>query len=164
LTRSVLYLPSEAQEEPEQAQGHVKNRFECPSPNKKRPSCRLAERRQVAARANQRGSKASGSCNSVEDDGGGRNEDEEESKSALLTSSALTGSELGQEVVQEEASPGSSVEEDNRGGLVEEDSNPTLVTSCATIGSDPDQEVLQEEATILGKNLLGWTAKFEPDC
>jgi hypothetical protein len=39
----------------------------------------------------------------VEDDGGGRDEDEENSKPSLVSSSALTGSDLGQEIVQEEA-------------------------------------------------------------
>jgi hypothetical protein len=80
-------------------------------------------------------------CDSVEDDGGGRDEDEEDSKPSLVTSSsALTGLDPEQEVVQEEATP---------------DSNPSLVTSNAQIGSDPEQEVIP----------LGWRrAKLEPDC
>jgi hypothetical protein len=54
----------------------------------------------MRAGTNQSGT-ARGSCNSVEEDGAGR--DEQDSKPSLVTSSALTGSDSVQEVVQEEA-------------------------------------------------------------
>ncbi len=97
-------LPNKALEETEQAaQGHVRNRFGCPSPNGKRPSTSLVESGQIGPRTNQRG-KATGSCSSVEEDGGGR--DEEDSKPSPVTISARIGSYPDQEVVQEEATPG----------------------------------------------------------
>ncbi len=95
-------LPNEAIEETEPAQGHVRNRSECPSPNRKRTRTCLTERGQrMAARKTQRGD-ATGSCSSVENDGGC---DEEDSKPSPVTttSSALIGSDPVEEVVQEEA-------------------------------------------------------------
>jgi hypothetical protein len=76
-------------EETEPAQGHVaRNRFECPSPNRKRPITRLAKSGQMAASTNQRG-KAVGGCGSVEEEQGG-GPDEEDSKLHLMhQSSAL---------------------------------------------------------------------------
>jgi hypothetical protein len=62
----------------------------------------------VSKTTNQR-SNATGNCSSLEKDGsslvedGGR--DEEESKPSLVTSSELIGSDPGQDVVQEEATP-----------------------------------------------------------
>jgi hypothetical protein len=89
--------PNEALKETDEAQGHVKNRSECPSPKRKRPSASLIESGQMAAtRADQRG-EATGSSSYVEEDGGGR--DEEESKPSPVTS----GSYPGQEVVPEQA-------------------------------------------------------------
>jgi hypothetical protein len=100
---SSVGLPNEALvEEPEQAQGHVPNRFECPSRNKKRPRTCLADSGEMAAKTNQRG-KTTGSCAScVEDDVGGL--DGEDSNPSLVTISiARIGSDLsGQEVVQKE--------------------------------------------------------------
>ncbi len=81
MTRSVGNLPSEAKET-EQAQDYVRNRFECPPPNRKRTSACLAESGQMVARTNQRG-KATGSRSSVEEDGVGR--DEEDSKPSLVS-------------------------------------------------------------------------------
>jgi hypothetical protein len=75
-------LPSEALKETDQAQRHVfKNRTECPSPNRKRPSTGLVE-------------------SDVKEDGGRR--DVEHSKPSLVTTSgARTGSSpSGQKVVQ----------------------------------------------------------------
>jgi hypothetical protein len=96
-------LPNEVQEETEQAQGLVRNRFECPSTNRKeRPSACLAESGQTAASTNQRG-KATGSCSSTETYCG---LDEEDANLSLVTSGALIGSCPGQEVVQEEAALG----------------------------------------------------------
>jgi hypothetical protein len=99
---SSVGLPNEALvEEPEQAQGHVTNQSECPSPNRKRPSTCLAEGGQLGARTSQRG-KATASSSYVEQDGGSR--DEEDSKPSLLTNSAArAGSHSDQEVVQEQA-------------------------------------------------------------
>jgi hypothetical protein len=95
-------LPNEALTEREEARGHLKNRSECPSPNRKRPSTSLVESGGMGARTNQRG-KAAGSSGCAKEDGGaGRTE--EDSKPSLVTSSAAqTGSCLDQEVVQEDA-------------------------------------------------------------
>ncbi len=96
-------LPNEALKETDQALGHlVKNRSECPSPNRKRPSTSLVESGGMGARTNQRG-KAAGSSGCAKEDGGaGRGE--EDSKPSLVTSSAArTGSCMDQEVVQEDA-------------------------------------------------------------
>jgi hypothetical protein len=90
-------------DEPEQAQGHVRNRFECPSRDRKRPRTCLADSGEIAAKTNQRGKTTSGSCSSscVEDDAGGP--DEEDSDPSFMTSSsARIGSDPGQETVQEE--------------------------------------------------------------
>ncbi len=89
-------LPNEALEETERARGPARDRFECTSLNRKRPSACLAESEQMSAsRTNQRGKAKTGSCRSAEEDGGGRDEED--------SSSALTGSYPDQEVVQEEA-------------------------------------------------------------
>jgi hypothetical protein len=97
-------LPEEALGETEQTQGRVRNRVECSSPNRKRPSACLAESKQMGAtgRTNQRG-EATGSCSPVEEDGGGG--DEEDSKPCPMASIALIGSypDPAQVVVQEEA-------------------------------------------------------------
>jgi hypothetical protein len=87
----------EIAETTEPAQGHVSNRSECPSPNRKRSR---TSRQTSATTTNQRGN-ATGSCSSVEEDGGSRND--EDSNPSLVTRSALTGSDAEQEVVQEEA-------------------------------------------------------------
>jgi hypothetical protein len=71
--------PTETLEETEPERGHVRNRFACPSPNKKRPRACLAESEKNAARTNQTGGAIGGSPNSVENDGG---RDEEDSKSS----------------------------------------------------------------------------------
>jgi hypothetical protein len=97
-------LPKEAQEETEQAQGRVRNQFDCPSPNRKRAerpnACHAKSEQMDASATNQRG-KAIGSCSVVEEDGGGRDKED--------SNSALTGSCPDQEVVQEEATtPGES--------------------------------------------------------
>jgi hypothetical protein len=97
-------LPIEAREETEQARGHIKNRFECPAPNMKRPrTCLLAESGQTGARPNQRGNSI-GIFGSVEQDVG---RDEEDSTPSLKSSSiALIGSYPDQgEVEQDEATP-----------------------------------------------------------
>ncbi len=92
------------QEETEQAQGHVRNRTECPSPNRKRRRTNLAESGQMAAtRANQR-RKSAGCCSLMEEDRDGH--DEEDSKPSLVASSSssarlLVASDPDQEVVQE---------------------------------------------------------------
>jgi hypothetical protein len=122
----------------------------------------------MAGGTNQRGN-AAGSCSYVEEDAGG-GLIEKDSKPSPVTSSALTGSDPGQEVVQEEATPESgrtaagtnqrgnaadscsSLEKDGSsvvegGGRDEEESKPSLVTSSELIGSDPGQCVVQEEAT-----------------
>jgi hypothetical protein len=180
LTRSVGDLPSEAQQEPKQAQGHVRDRLGCPSPNRKRRSACLAESGKMAARTNQRSNDATGSGSSVVEDGGSG---EDDSKPSPVTSRAPTGSNRGQEAVQEEARPESGqmasrtnhggdkaaftcgpVEDDVR-GRGEEEFNPSLVTSGAQTDSHADQEVDQEEATTPDEIPSGWTrAKLEPDC
>jgi hypothetical protein len=83
-------LPNEALKETDQAaQGHIKDRSEFPSPNRKRRSTSLVESGGMVARTNQR-------------DGGGR--DKKDSKPSLVTSgAALVGSFPDQEVVQEQA-------------------------------------------------------------
>jgi hypothetical protein len=101
-------LPNKAQEETEPAQAHVRNRFECPSPNIKRRRTCLAESGTMVARTNQRGD-ASGSCSYVEKDSG---RDEEDSKPSPVTSSALIlASYPDEEVVQEEATDDESDDE-----------------------------------------------------
>ncbi len=92
-------LPNEAPEETDQAQGHVKDGYECPSPNRKRPSASLVENVGMGARTNQR-IKATASSSPLEEDGGGR--DEENSKPSLVTSGARIGSSPDQEAVQEQ--------------------------------------------------------------
>jgi hypothetical protein len=96
---SSVGLPNEALvEEPEQAQGHVKNRSECSSTNRKRPSACFAEGGQMGARTSQR-DKSAASSSSVEEDGGRR--DNEDAKPSLVTSSAARiGSHSDQEVVK----------------------------------------------------------------
>jgi hypothetical protein len=45
-------------EKQEQAQGHVRNRFECPSPSRQQTSACLAKIREMGARTNRRGNAA----------------------------------------------------------------------------------------------------------
>jgi hypothetical protein len=100
---SSVGLPNEALvEELEQTQGHhVRNRFECPSRNIKRPrTCLIADSGEMATGTNQRG-KTTGNCSCVEDDVGGLDE-EDSNPSLVTTSSAQIGSDPGQEVVQDE--------------------------------------------------------------
>ena len=94
-TSSVCHPHDDALDETKPAEGQVRDRFECPSPNRKRPirAC-LAGNGRMGAGTNQRG-KAIGSCSSVEEDGGGRVEDD--------SSRALIASYPVQEVVQEAA-------------------------------------------------------------
>jgi hypothetical protein len=87
--------PNETIEETEPGQGHTRNRFACPSPNRKRPRACLAETRQMAAKETHPRGGAIGSRSSVENDGG-RNE--EDSKPPPLVASYPH-----QEIVQEEA-------------------------------------------------------------
>jgi hypothetical protein len=96
-------LPNEALKETDQAQGHAKNRSECPFPNRKRPSASLVESGGSDAGTNQRGkATADSSSISVEEDGGGC--DEDESKPSLVTGGAARkGSHPDQEVVPEQA-------------------------------------------------------------
>jgi hypothetical protein len=170
-------LPSEAQEELEQAQGHNKVRLECPTPTRKRTRACLAESGKMAARTNQR-SNATGSGSYVVEDGV-----EDDSKPSPVTSTALIGLNRGQEVVEEVATPESgqmvsttnhrgkatltcnSVGEDGL-GRGKEDPSPSPVNSSALrIGSYTDQEVDQEEATTPDEIPSGWTrTKLEPDC
>jgi hypothetical protein len=97
---SSVDLPNEALvEEPEQAQGHVRNQFECPSRNRKRPRICLADSGEMAARTNQSG-KTTGNYSCVEDDVGGL--DEEDANPSLATSSARIGLDPGQELVHDE--------------------------------------------------------------
>jgi hypothetical protein len=99
-SNSSVGLPNEALiEEPEQAQGHNGNRFECPSRNRKRPRTCVADSGEMSARTNQRG-KTTGSCSCVEDDVGDL--DEEDASPSLVRTSAQIGSDPGQEVAQEE--------------------------------------------------------------
>jgi hypothetical protein len=93
-------LSNYALKETEHAQGHLKNRSECRSPNRKRPSTSLVESGGMGPRTNQRG-KDTASSTLAEKDGGGR--DEEYSKPSLGTNSARIGSHSDQEVVQEHA-------------------------------------------------------------
>jgi hypothetical protein len=95
-------LPNGALKETDQAQGHVKTRTECPSPNRKRPSTSLVESDGRGARTNKRGM-ASSSSTPVEENGGGG--DEADLKPCLVTSGAASriGSSADQEVVQEQA-------------------------------------------------------------
>jgi hypothetical protein len=88
-------------EETDPGQGHVKNRFACPSPNMKRPRTCLTGSEQMTAKKTSRGS-AIVSPSSVEKDS---RRDEEASKPYLVTttSSALVASYPDQEDVQEEA-------------------------------------------------------------
>jgi hypothetical protein len=106
----------ELEETTEPAQGHVRNRSEFSTPNRKRPrrSCRVDSRQMAAARTNQ-GGKATGSCSSIEEDGDGR--EEEDSKPSLVTSNAQIGSSICDSV------------EDDGGGRDEdeEDSKPSPV-------------------------------------
>jgi hypothetical protein len=84
-------------EETKQARGPARNRFERPSPNRKRPSECLAESEQVAAsRTSQRG-KATGCCSSSLEKAAGGRDEEDSSGCALLASYPV------QEVVSEEA-------------------------------------------------------------
>jgi hypothetical protein len=97
-TRSSASLPNEGLiEESEQVQqGDVRNRFECPSRNRKCPWTCLADSGEMAART--------GSCSCVEDDAGGLDE-EDSNTSLMVTGRARIGSDpAGQEVDQEEAS------------------------------------------------------------
>jgi hypothetical protein len=95
-------LPSEALVEgPKQAQEYVRNRFECPSRNRKRQRTRLDYSRELAGKTTQRGkTRGSPSSSCVEDDVDGL--DEEDSNPSLVTSSARIDSDPGQEVVQGE--------------------------------------------------------------
>jgi hypothetical protein len=100
-TRSSASLPNEGLiEESEQVQGDVRNRFECPSRNRKRPRTCLADSGEKANSTNPRGKRTSGNCSCVEDYVGGL--EEEDSNTSLVTVSARTGSDPGQEVDQEE--------------------------------------------------------------
>jgi hypothetical protein len=114
----------------------------------------------MAASKKQRGN-ATRSGSSVETDCGLDNED---SSPSSVTSSALIGLDPPEEVVKEEATTESSVEEDG-GDRDEEDSKPSPVSSSALIGSYPDQEVVQEESTTPDEIPSGWVrVKLEPDC
>jgi hypothetical protein len=97
-------LPNDALvKERDQAQGHVQNRAERPSPNIKRPSSTSGvESGRVGATTKQKG-KAKGSSSSVEEDAGGR--DKKDSKPPLVTRSAarIGSCSPGQEAVQEHA-------------------------------------------------------------
>jgi hypothetical protein len=139
----------------------------------------------MAACTNQRGGNAIGNWSySVKEDAGGGLV-EEDSKPSLVSSSALIGSYLEEEVVQEEATPefgqmAATTRTSQRGaseatgaasrGSVEEDggvdSKPSLVTSSALTGSYPDQVAVQEEeATTPDEIPSGWKrVKLEPDC
>jgi hypothetical protein len=94
-------LPKEALDETEAAQSNVRNRIECQSPNRKRPTACLAESGQMESMTNQRGKATGASYSSLETDGGPN--EEEDSKPSLVTSIVLIGSSPDQEVVQEEA-------------------------------------------------------------
>jgi hypothetical protein len=94
-------LPNESLKKTDQAQGHVKDRSERPSPNRKRPSTSLVESGGMGARTSQRG-KATAFSSPVEEDGG--SPDEGDAKPSLVTSTAARiGSHPDQEVVQEQA-------------------------------------------------------------
>jgi hypothetical protein len=98
-------LPSEAPEEPEPAQGHVRNRSECPSPaNMKRPRICPAESGQIlaATRRTHREGNATHSYCSVETDA---SHDEEDPEPSLVPRSVLICSDPDEDVVQEEATP-----------------------------------------------------------
>jgi hypothetical protein len=80
-------LPKVALEETDPAhEGQVvRNRFECPSPAKrKRPRTYLAESGQIAARKDQRGNAALSRSSAESDDG----RDEEDQKPSLMTSNS----------------------------------------------------------------------------
>jgi hypothetical protein len=64
-------LPNETLEEPGPGQGHVRNRFACPSPNRKRPRTSPL----VDARTNPRDG-AIGSRSSVEENDAGHDEED----------------------------------------------------------------------------------------
>jgi hypothetical protein len=90
--------------------------------------------------------------------------DKRDSNPSPVISSAVPGLDPVEEVVKEEATTESSVEEDG-GDRDAEDSKPSLVTSSALIGSYPDQEVVQEESTTPDDIPSGWVrVKLEPDC
>jgi hypothetical protein len=91
-------------ERSEPGQGHVRNRFNHRSPNRKRPSAGLAEGGQMGARTKQKG-KSAGSFSSVKEHGHGRIE-EDSNPSLMTSSSAQIASYPDQEVVEEEATPG----------------------------------------------------------
>jgi hypothetical protein len=95
-------LPNEAQEETEPAEGHVRSRFECPSPaNIKRPRTCLAESGKIMAARKNRRVAATRSCPSSVKTNDGR--DEEDPQPALVTSSVrIAGSDPVQEIVVEE--------------------------------------------------------------
>ena len=103
---SSVALTNAAAEERELAQGHARNRIECPSPanSRKRPRTCLAESSgqiMAATRANLEGN-ASDSCCSVETDAGC---DEEDSKLPLVPSTVPISSDPDQEVVPEATTP-----------------------------------------------------------
>jgi hypothetical protein len=96
--------PAEALEETEPERGHVRNRFACPSPNRKRPRTRLAASEQMSSRTNPRDC-AIGSRSSVENGAG--HDEKEDSKpspkpSPVTSNSALVASYPDQKVVQED--------------------------------------------------------------
>jgi hypothetical protein len=96
--------PTETLEEAEPERGHVRNRFACPSPNRKRPRTRLAASEQMAARTNPRYGAIGSSPSSVEKDGGREEEDSKPSPkpSPVTSNSALVASYPDQKVVQED--------------------------------------------------------------
>ena len=99
-------LPNEAIEETEPTQGHVRSQLECQSPaNRKRPRTCLADSGRMAAGTSQDEAKATDCCGSVENDD---DRDEEDLKPSLVTSSAarISSDGSGQDVVQEEGTPG----------------------------------------------------------
>jgi hypothetical protein len=135
-----------------QAQGHVKNRSECP-----------------------------GSCSSVETDCGLDGEDPSPSpvaSSAAIGSDSVE--EVVKEEATPESgqimaawtnlrgnATGSCSSVEENGGHEEEDSRPSLVTcsSSALTGSYPGQEPLVQEEAALGEIPSGWIrVKLEPDC
>jgi hypothetical protein len=94
-------LPNEALKETDQALGHlVKNRSECPSPNKKRRSTSLVESGEMGASTNQRGKYT---ASSVEENGGGSDEDDSKPPLVVTSSAARIDSSPDQEVVQGQA-------------------------------------------------------------
>jgi hypothetical protein len=101
--RSLAALISQTKEETGQARGHLEDRSECPSPNRKRPSTSLIIKSGgMDARTNLRGKAATNSHSPVEEDGGGS--EQGASKPSHVTAvGARTGSSADREVVQARA-------------------------------------------------------------